>query len=325
MGSLQSHYGGDSGWLIEDRAGWKHPNDHYNDPEYWFYKVRCDDGSSFPPVSCPAGMTEQGETAVDNFPSNVRDSIKSRFSSLNKKCSQVVMGSHHSLSVLQCKPTNPIVNGTTNLANCCMSDALHIQKSCPQGFYPDSSMCKDFMKGNCTYKFTKGMEKQCLDWCKDGECDTGATLYCLNQNLNIDTSKGEELDKRCSCIESNVLNAGGDSAANFIAPCADGDCITKGYKTKYMLPFLKKGHCPKICVQDLSCKSGNCNFAKNNLNMNCVGKRQQEAMDKAEAEKEERNKKNKIIMFIIFIIFIFLVYNTFIAKKITAKTTQLHI
>ena len=181
MGSLQSHYGGDSGWLIEDRAGWKHPNDHYNDPEYWFYKVRCDDGSSFPPVSCPAGMTEQGETAVDNFPSNVRDSIKSRFSSLNKKCSQVVMGSHHSLSVLQCKPTNPIVNGTTNLANCCMNNNLSIQKSCPEGFYPDSTMCKKFMEKNCSTDHTKDTKEQCLEWCKTNKCNTGT----INNKLII--------------------------------------------------------------------------------------------------------------------------------------------
>ena len=173
----------DGGWLQEDRTKWKHPNEHYNDPEYWYYKVKCNDNKSqYLPAKCPDGTAEQigTETSVDNLPSKISSLIKTRFESLNSTCSKIT-GPNHSLTVLGCAPSNPTNTGSANLADCCMNNDLSTQKSCPEGFYPDSTMCKKFMEKNCSTDHTKDTKEQCLEWCKTNKCNTGT----INNKLII--------------------------------------------------------------------------------------------------------------------------------------------
>ena len=283
-----------SGFLTSSPDRWSHPNEHYNDPLYWFYRVRCTcSKAGFDAAPAPAGWIPQGEVTVDSYGADVKNAVVNRF---NIGCSTPC------INAIQYKPYNPLVIKNTDfvgLSKCCVDNDLDIQKFCPGDYNPISKKCDDFMFNNCSHQFTKGMEKQCLNWCYGnmGRCDSGMNNYCNNHP--DETS--------CNCINSKIVDySNPPNPSEVISICADGNCISQGYKTLSMLNFA--GKCPNICSQNIRCLDhSKCNLSNTKLNQNCPDSMITKNID----HKDTKFSKNTIIFLIIFIVLVYLSYSIY--------------
>ena len=288
-----------SGFLISNPDEWDYPNSHYNDPLYWFYRARCTNGTGFDAAPAPAGWISQGEVGIDSYGPIVKNALVNKF---NFHCG------NSSINAIQFKPYNPLIIKNTDfvgLSKCCVDGDLSTQEFCPEDYTPINKKCNDFMFNNCSQKFTKGMENQCLNWCYGnmGKCDSGMSNYC-NDHPN---------ETRCNCINSKIIDySKPPNPSDVISACADGNCISKGYKTLNMLKY--SNNCPNICSQNIRrTDNSKCNLSGTKLNQNCPDSMITKNID----HKDTKSSNNTIIFFVLFIILVCLSYGIYILSSHT--------
>jgi len=117
-------------------------------------------------------------------------------------------------------PTITYKNDSASLQQCCLDASDDVQTNCMPGYCPGSTMCENYMKDNCTTRFTNDIN--CKAWCtaNHGQCDAGAMDFCKTRAIASDRGF-------CSCINSPVVK----SLPPMEPTCFDGNCIAWGYKT----------------------------------------------------------------------------------------------
>lgn len=117
-------------------------------------------------------------------------------------------------------PTITYRNDSASLQQCCLDASDDVQTNCMPGYCPGSTMCENYMKDNCTTRFTNDIN--CKAWCtaNHGQCDAGAMDFCKTRATASDRDF-------CSCINSPAVKSLPPMEPN----CFDGNCIAWGYKT----------------------------------------------------------------------------------------------
>ena len=118
-------------------------------------------------------------------------------------------------------PTSTYRNDSASLQQCCLDASDGVQTNCMPGYCPGSTMCENYMRDNCTTRFTNDIN--CKEWCTahSGQCDAGAMDFCKTRAIESDRAF-------CGCINSPAVNA----AIPMEPACIDRNCIqAAAYKT----------------------------------------------------------------------------------------------
>ena len=118
-------------------------------------------------------------------------------------------------------PTRTYRNDVLSLQQCCLDASDGVQTDCMPGYCPGSTMCENYMRDNCTTRFTNDIN--CKEWCiaHSGQCDAGAMDFCKTRVIESDKAF-------CGCINSLAVH----SHIPAEPACVDMNCIQGGaYKT----------------------------------------------------------------------------------------------